>query len=105
MKLTNIDLPPDHIANACQDIDADYQALLEHVANVLTTSIGRIDRSENFTPKEFWARQGTNGKTLITALGTWRGLLAQLAPELVNDRIAAAGTTLNVAANGTVTLK
>jgi len=104
MPLTNITPPTDHIATACAAIDADYQALLEHVATVLITSIGRIDKSEHFTPAEFWARQGTNGKNLLTALATWRGLLAQLAPSLVNDKIAAAGSTLKVASDGTVSL-
>lgn len=105
MSLTKITTTPDHIASACQAIDSDYQALLEQVANVLTTSIGRIDKSDHFTAAEFWARQGTNGVALITALTTWRGLLAELSPSLVNDRIAGAGSTLSIASDGIVTLK
>jgi hypothetical protein len=104
MKLTNLELPVDHVAAACQAIDSDYQGLLEHVATVLTTSIGRINKSEKFTPAEFWARTGTDGVNLLTALGTWRGLLEKLAPSLVNDTIAGAGSTLKVAADGTVSV-
>lgn len=105
MTLTNISPPTDHIANACAAIDGKYTALLQQIAQTLEDSITLIDKSDGFTPAEFWARQGTNGVTLVTALGTWRNILNTYAPNLVSGRIAAAGSTLVVGKDGTVAVK
>jgi hypothetical protein len=105
MSLTNIIPQTDHIANACAAIDNKYVFLLQHIASTLEESISLIDKNDDFTPAEFWARQGSNGGNLIIALATWREILSKYAPQMISERISGAGSTLEIDRDGHVSPK
>lgn len=73
-----------------------------HFEKVVTT----VATNPNFTPQQWWDRQGSNGAALMQALGTWKAALAAICPDLEtrSPMIFALGSGLTVNNDGTVTV-
>lgn len=102
--LTNITVSTDHVAHTATLIDQQFRQVLTSIASALEQSVKAVAKNDNHSAQAFWDRIGTGGAALLTELATWRGILQAKAPDLVNDTIASAGSTLTVNPDGSITV-
>jgi hypothetical protein len=100
----NIRIPsPTAGEEACKDVARSYG----DIATYLSARLGEIVQilSDPVVAAQFWEQQGSDGAANLMAFGKARDLLQEIAPNLVSEELAAAGTTLNVnLETGVVTL-
>jgi hypothetical protein len=87
---------------ACKAVDGIYRGIADYLSNRLTEIV--VILSDRSVSSEFWQLQSTNGVAALTAFASARGLLQSIDPSKVSEELAAAGSTLVVNQDGTVTV-
>ena len=95
---------PDHVADTCAVVDAKFRQVLTTIAAALEDGIRAVKDNDNHTAAEFWERVHIKGTTVLGEMAYWHGILQAKAPELLTDRITAAGSGLTAHQDGTVTV-
>lgn len=94
----------DHVGKTGELLTDLFNGAASEVARNLAIAVNAVSNNPNHTAAEFWTRQGANGVAILTEFGFWRGVLQSKAPEKITEAVAAAGSTLVVNQDGTVTV-
>lgn len=93
-----------HVSKTLSILEQTLQNLCAGISSSLQTAISIVSNNPNYTPQEFWDRVGTQGVTILQELGYWRTILTQKNPDMINQTIAEAGSTLTVNPDGSITV-
>tara|TARA_R110000868_G_scaffold32763_2_gene119493 strand:+ start:519 stop:839 length:321 start_codon:yes stop_codon:yes gene_type:complete len=94
----------DHVGKSGELLKDLFDGALNEIASRLDLAVKTISNNPNHTASEFWSRQGSNGAAILTEFAYWRSVLQSKAPDKITDAVAAAGSTLVVNPDGTVTV-
>jgi hypothetical protein len=95
---------PDPVADSIDFINKRLRDACTALASALDDSIKQVTDNDAHTAAEFWQRVGTKGVNTLQALALARSYLEGFAPDLVNERIAHAGSGVTPHQDGTVTV-
>ena len=94
----------DHVGKTGELLTDLFSGAASEIGRNLNLAVNAVSNNPNHTAAEFWERQGVNGVAVLTEFAYWRGVLQAKAPEKVTEAVAAAGSTLVVNQDGTVTV-
>lgn len=98
-----VPLPPDPTPaqQTGQQLSAIFKQLGLCHAGMLTNAVNLVGKDPQHEA-DFWAATGMNGVALLTLFGKARDFLKVIAPELVTDTIANAGSHASPQSDGSV---
>lgn len=96
----------DHIGVAGAIVEECRQHIIKDFILHFEKVIDTIANSKNFTPQEWWDRQGSNGVILLKKFAQWKQALASICPDIetASPLIFSTGDSLQPNQDGTVTV-